>query len=184
MKRVFAVLVLLALLVLPTHAQDVTSFVACSAAQAVAAATDMLHLEAGAGKAVLVWKLWIVPGTQTAAGYHQIVVRRTTSASTGGSTVTAAPINPYGAAFTGIVRYGATGGGADGVTLFAGSYFVPTTTIPGGAQDYVVFDATGVPGLAIKIAKGGTTGLEVNNATGGAGGAGHYACALFTEDNQ
>lgn len=183
-KRLIPVFAILALLAQPIAAQDVTTFVACSTAQAVTAAADMLHVEAGLDRSVFVLKVWIVPGTQTTAGYHQIILRRTTSASTGGTLIVPSAINPLGAAYTGIARFGAAGGGTDGVTLIAGAYFVPTATTAGGAQDYVIFDATYGKGQAIKIAKGGTTGLELRNATGGVGGANHYACALFTEDLQ
>jgi hypothetical protein len=183
-KRVSFLVVLLALCARPLAAQDAATHVACSAAQAVAAAADMLHVEAGPDKSVFVWKVWIIPGTQTTAGFHQIVLRRTTSASSGGSTVTPAPINPFSQAFTGIVRYGAAGGGADGVTLVAGAYFVPTATTSGPENQFVVFDATLANARPILIASGGATGLELRNATGGVGGANHYACVLFTEQDK
>lgn len=182
-KRLVSVLVALGLLAIPTAAQEITTYTACSAAQAVAAAADMLHLEAGVDRGVFVLKVWIVPGTQTTAGYHQFVLRTTTSASTGGTAVTPAAINPLKAVFTGIVRYGATGGGTDGSTLLAGSYFVPTATTIGIAPAVVLFDAS-VGGLPLRITRGGTTGIELRNATGGAGGANHYACVLFTEDSK
>lgn len=180
MRRMLAGLVLVLVAAVPASAQEVT-YTACSAAQAVTAAADLLHVEAGADRSVEVLKVWIVPGSQTAAAYHQVVLRRTTAASTGGSTVTASPHDPNGAAFTGVVRYGAAGGGTDGVTLVNTSYFVPTATTLGSAAPVVLFDATADPTKAIVINAGGTTGIEVRNATGGAGGANHYACATFVE---
>lgn len=187
MKRLVLGLLLLLGFAAPAFAQgaDAPTYVACSAAQAVTAAADMLHLEAGPEKAIRVLRIWIVPGTQTTAGYHQIVIRRTTSASTGGSTVVASPLDPNDAAFTGIVRYGATGGGTDGVTIWNGAYFVPTATTIGLSGVLVVYDATQMlftqAEKPLWILKGGTTGLEIHNNTGGAGGANHYACVQFTE---
>src|SRR5690349_14936240 len=154
LRRLVPVLALIGLLAKPIGAQDITYYVACSAAQAVTAAADLLHVEAGTDKGVLVWKVWVIPGTQTTAGFHQVVLRRTTSASTGGTAVTPSPLLPTGAAFTGIVRYGATGGGANGVTLVNGSYFVPTTTTSGPENQYVVYDATLPNVKPIRIVKG------------------------------
>jgi hypothetical protein len=143
----------------------------------------MLHVEPGAVYAVYVWKVYIVPGTQTAAGYQQVVLRRTTSASTGGSTLVPSALTPFSSLFTGIVRENATGGGADGVTLANASYFVGTTTTVGQASPLVLFDATGLTKRdAIYIPAGGTVGLELHNNTGGAGGANHYACVQFSEE--
>lgn len=158
-----------------------TQYVACSGALALAAAGDMLSLESGPDHGVQVLKIWIVPGSQTAAGYHQILVRRTNSASTGGTTFAPAPIDVNAIAFTGITRYGGTGGGNPTVTLFSGAFFAGTTTTTGGAQDYVIYDATGVPGGAILVSKGVANGLKITDSTGGAGGANHYACVLFVE---
>jgi len=183
-QRLSLVAVLVACFARPVAAQDISTYVACSAAQAVTAAADMLHLEAGPDRGVLVHRVWIVPGTQTTAGYHQYILRTTTAASTGGSLIVPAPVNPLRSVFTGIVRYGAAGGGTDGSTLVGGSYFVSTTTTINNAVALVLFDAAGSGVNPLRINKGGTTGIEVRNATGGAGGANHYACVLFTEDNK
>lgn len=183
MKRFSIALLLLLATALPAAAQEYPIYQACTPAQAVTAAADMLHLEAGPVNAVYVWKVWIVPGTQTTAGYQQVVLRRTSTASTGGATVTAAPNDQNYAAFTGVVRSAATGGGTNDVTLVNSSYWAPTATTIGQSNPLVLFDSTGLTKRdAIRIAPGGTTGLELNNATGGAGGANHYACVIFSEE--
>lgn len=123
-----------------------------------------------------------VGALQTTAGERQLVLFRTTAASSGGSTQTPTIYDPADSAFGGVARYNSS---AVTTTPAIGSVTVAndlgwtgtfafttaaTTTTPQCSEKY--FD-TGQQ-KPITVAAGVANGLAIGDLTGGAGGAGVY----------
>lgn len=165
------------------------TYVACSAAEANTASSSALAIESGSTKTTRIRAIWITnPGAQTTAGIRVMTLRRTTTAGSGGTTLTPAPVDTSAitgdAAFSGAARTKGTAGTA-GTTLLTLPVWVPTTVanlanpIPIWPPFATVGGKTSFKDITIPV--GTANGIEVNDA-GATGGANFYICALLTEE--
>jgi hypothetical protein len=165
------------------------TYVACSAALANTASSTAIVCESGSTKTTRVRAVWVSnPGSQTSAAIRIQTLRRTTSASSGGTAVTPTPVDTHAvtgdAAYSGVCRTKPTAGGT-GTTFLTVPLWVPTTVanlanpVPLWPPFAMTGGSTGFKDLVIPV--GTANGIEVNDA-GASGGANYYVCMLLTEE--
>jgi hypothetical protein len=163
------------------------TYVACSPAEANTSSSSALACEAGASKQFRVRALWVPqPGSQTTAGNRILTLRRTTSAGSGGTGLTPAPVDAVNdGAFSGVCRTKGTAGTA-GTTLLTRHMWVPTAVanLANPLPIWPPYALGGGGGTTIKdilVDAGTANGIEVNDA-GASGGANFYICIALTEE--
>ena len=162
------------------------TYVACSPALANTASSSAIECESGASKAHRVRALWVPQvGAQTTAGNRILTFRRVTSAGSGGTGLTPAPVDSGDAAFSGSCRTKGTAGSA-GTTLLTRHMWVPTTVanLANPLPIWPPFTVGSGSATTIKdvlIPAGTANGWEVNDA-GATGGANMYICVAITEE--
>lgn len=126
-----------------THGKsdDQSYVVGISNAAITAAGSDAINLHSEVGRGFRITKLCIQPGSATAAAHVQWVLRRATTAPSGGTTITAevtsgnnflAKMDPADSNWGGVASTAATEGAA-GAILDAGNAFVMITATPPAA---------------------------------------------------
>ena len=147
-------------------------------------ALNVMAIEAGTTKRLIIRKLTIFPGVSTANGFATLTLQRNTVAATaGGTAITAAILqhNPADTAFSGIARTSPT---VVGVTTVATSTIiqiaspVSTTTTP--AQPIQIDFTNGGTQEGFIVPAGVTNGLMFTHS--GVGGAANFGISVdFTE---
>ena len=150
---------------------DIASYVLATTNAAITAGgSDVLSLEAEASRGFRISKLCIYPGSATAAAIVQWQLIRTTTASSGGTQITAeitsgnnslAKMDPGDASWSGVARAPGATEGSSGAILDSGMAHVaitatPPTTFPYFCREYGLID-----GKQFVVAAGTTNGVKL-----------------------
>lgn len=165
---------------------DKPTYVACSPSEANTASSSAIECESGASKAHRVRALWVPQvGLQTSSGNRLLTLRRVSTAGSGGTSLTLAPVDSNDAAFTGLCRTKGTAG-TTGTTILTRHMWVPTSVANMANPlpiwpPFTIGSATGTTIKDLLIPAGTANGWEVNDA-GASGGATFYICVAVTEE--
>lgn len=166
---------------------DKPTYTACSALLTPTGAQTLLSVEAGSAKKTILLRAWVLPGSQTTAAYRQFLLRRITTASSGGTAITPEKHDPADGNFSGRVASAPTPGTA-GAQITAVTGFGNTTAAAPDGDGLILYDHTRNAGVGygkpIIVNSGTTNGVEIRDVAGAAGAANWTACATFSEENQ
>jgi hypothetical protein len=157
---------------------DIATYIVAVSNQAYTASEGAIDLEAESGRGFRITKICIEPGSATAAAFVQWQLIRTTTASSGGTVISAettsgnvslAKMDPADSNWSGVARTAATEG-TSGAILDTGNAFVSITATPPAAAPYFCREYGLVDGKQPTVQAGTSNGVKLmwEGTSGGA----------------